>query len=196
MLYERVATVDEMLARWHSGLLDEAMARWRLERAPLVELFGRVRDEWIASDLRGWLAPNRVYPGVADAVRAAIARGDEVYVVTTKQARFTATLLRDMAGVELPMERIHSTTVSGEPKSRVLARLAAAHPEAAERLFVEDKHGTLEKVAGAEETRGAWRLFLVDWGYNTPEERAAAAADDRIELVGVERFAALMGGAR
>jgi hypothetical protein len=55
--------------------------------AQMVSLFGRVRDEWIASDLAGWLAPNRIYPGVADAVRAALAGGDEVYVVTTKQAR-------------------------------------------------------------------------------------------------------------
>jgi hypothetical protein len=54
-------------------------------RPQLVTLFGRVRDEWIADDLAGWLAPNRIYPGVAEAVRGALAGGDEVYVVTTKQ---------------------------------------------------------------------------------------------------------------
>lgn len=53
----------------------------------LVRLFGSVRDEWIATDLAGWLAPNRIYPGVADAMHAAVARGDEVYIVTTKQVR-------------------------------------------------------------------------------------------------------------
>lgn len=51
-----------------------------------------------------------------------------------------------MAGVPLPLERIHSTTVSGEPKAGVLARLAAEHPEASGYFFVEDKLGTLEKV--------------------------------------------------
>ena len=51
----------------------------------LVALFGSVRDEWMAADLASWLAPNRIYPGVADAVRAALAGGDEVYIVTTKQ---------------------------------------------------------------------------------------------------------------
>lgn len=51
-----------------------------------------------------------------------------------------------MAGVNLPAERIHSTTVSGEPKSEVLARLVEQHPDAQGYLFVEDKYSTLEKV--------------------------------------------------
>jgi phosphoglycolate phosphatase-like HAD superfamily hydrolase len=160
----------------------------------LVDLFGGVRDEWMAADLASWLAPNAIYPGVADAVRASLARGDDVHVVTTKQARFTAALLRDMARVDLPEERIHSTTVSGEPKSKVLARLDAALPGACERIFVEDKHATLEKVRAAPETAGRWRLMLVGWGYNTPAERAAADACPDIELVGIGRFAEVLRG--
>jgi phosphoglycolate phosphatase-like HAD superfamily hydrolase len=187
-------TVDEMLASWHE-LLPAAMARWRLEREPLVRLFGRVRDEWIAADAAGWLAPNRIYDGVAPAVAAALASAprDEVYVVTTKQAQFTELLLRDMARLPLPAERIYSTTLSGAPKSGVLAQLAAAHPGADDYVFVEDKLSTLEKVAatpGAE----AWRLFLVDWGYNTPAERARAAAHSRITVLDVGAFGALMRG--
>lgn len=50
----------------------------------LVKLFGHVRDSWIAEDLSGWLAPNRIYPGVAEAINAAL-QHDEVYIVTTKQ---------------------------------------------------------------------------------------------------------------
>ena len=61
------------------------------------------------ADLAGWLAPNRLYPGIADALRVALAdAGSDVSIVTTKQARFTHTLLRDLAGVDLPMERIYS----------------------------------------------------------------------------------------
>lgn len=194
-LYEGVS-VDDMLATWHSSMLPGLVAKWGLDRGEMVTLFGRVRDEWIASDLAGWLAPNRIYPRVAEAVRGALAGGDEVYVVTTKQARFTHTLLRDMAGIDFPADRIHSTTVSGEPKARVLARLAAAHPGAAGRVFVEDKFSTLEKVIAAPETAGQWALYLVDWGYNTPDERAAAAASPHIELVGVQQFADLMAGRR
>eukprot|EP00967_Tisochrysis_lutea_P046741 scaffold56853_cov16-Tisochrysis_lutea.AAC.1 len=50
----------------------------------LVELFGGVRDDWITSDLPSWLGANRIYQGVADPVREALAQ-QEVYIVTTKQ---------------------------------------------------------------------------------------------------------------
>jgi hypothetical protein len=45
------------------------------------------------------------------------------------------------------------------------------------------------KAPGAE----AWQLYLVDWGYNTPAERQAAAADPRITVVDLQRFQQLMG---
>lgn len=75
--------VEEMLAHWHE-LLPQYMERWGLERQALVDLFGSTRDQWIAADLQGWLAPNAIYPGVADALLAIMAR-HEVYIVTTKQ---------------------------------------------------------------------------------------------------------------
>ena len=50
-----------------------------------MELFGGTRDEQIKADLHAWLSQNRIYPGVADALRKAVA-DHEVYIVTTKQA--------------------------------------------------------------------------------------------------------------
>ena len=57
-----------------------------------------VRDEWMKEDLAGWLAPNRLYPGAAEALARALAASPRVRVaiVTTKQARFTHALLRDL----------------------------------------------------------------------------------------------------
>ena len=128
-----------------------------------------------------------------------------------------------MAKVAVPSEDVFSTTHSGQPKSEILAQLAARHPGAACH-FVEDKLSTLEKararlrcpgwhgcslwgchplllqlLAGAcaqvckvPELRG-WALYLVDWGYNTAEERARAAANPRIEVVGKARLTQLVG---
>lgn len=77
--------------RCHCGLVPSCSWRFGLTMlrptcAQLVELFGRVRDEWIAADTASWLSHNAIYPGVADAVRAAMEK-DEVYIVTTKQVR-------------------------------------------------------------------------------------------------------------
>lgn len=99
----------------------------------------------MAADLDGWLAPNRIYPGVADCMKS-LMHDHEVYIVTTKQARFTKTILEKMAGIDFPMDRIFSQTVSGRPKSEVLENLAATHPHARNFHFVEDKMSTLEKV--------------------------------------------------
>lgn len=40
-------------------------------------------------------------------------------VPMTTQARFTEAILRQMAGIHFPMDRIFSQTVSGQPKSEV-----------------------------------------------------------------------------
>ena len=65
------------------------------------------------------------------------------------QAHYTSALLSDKAGVVFDDSRIFSTTLSGEPKATVLARLAQEHPEAQQKIFIEDKMGTLEKVSPA-----------------------------------------------
>ena len=53
------------------------------------------------------------------------------------------------------------------------------------------KLSTLEKVA-ADELMNKWNLYLVDWGYNTAEERERARKNPRIEVIGVERFRELI----
>ncbi|EFN54892.1 hypothetical protein CHLNCDRAFT_24112 [Chlorella variabilis] len=190
-LLEGVDPTD-MLQRWHD-MLPEYMQRWQLDRVELVHLFGSTRDEWMAADLEGWLAPNRIYPGVAEAVRA-LMQQHEVYIVTTKQARFTEAILRQMAGISFPPDRIFSQTVSGQPKSEVLEMLAARHPHAPSLHFVEDKMSTLEKVAKLPSLE-QYHLYLVDWGYNTQQERRRAAANERIAVVDIQQFMRLAGAA-
>ena len=38
-----------------------------------------------------------------------------------------------------------------------------------------------------------WKLYLVDWGYNTREERSRAAANPRIQVVKRDQLAFAMG---
>jgi hypothetical protein len=38
-----------------------------------------------------------------------------------------------------------------------------------------------------------WKLFLVDWGYNTPREREKTAANPRIEVIDLSKFKTLAG---
>lgn len=176
-----------MLDTW-PDLLPAKMAEWSLDRADLVRRFGDVRDEWMARDLDGWLAANGIYEGLPEILKAAREKHHS-YIVTTKQARFTAALLANSAGVPFPDDAIFSQTVSGRPKGEVLAALQERHADAPAFHFVEDKLSTLEKVA-ADPALAAWRLYLVDWGYNTAAERERARKSGRVRVVSVGELAA------
>lgn len=181
--------VDEILNDW-DGMSGGLMTMWGLDRATMVEAFGRIRDDWIKSDFDGWLEPNALYPGVSEAVLAAQGRGDAaVKIVTTKQGRFALAILDRMGGITIPEEDMFSTTVSGIPKTDVLRTLGAEGKP--RKIFVEDKLSTLEKVCKASDLDD-WELYLVDWGYNTPAERERAAANPRIDVIGVEEFISLL----
>ena len=95
-----------------------------------------------------------------------------------------------MAGIDFPLERIFSTTVSGQPKSEVLEKLSKQHLDA-ECHFVEDKLSTLVKVMKVQ-ALDAIKLYFVDWGYNVQHERDFARQSDRIELIGYDRFGQLL----
>eukprot|EP01026_Neomeris_dumetosa_P022933 TRINITY_DN19771_c1_g1_i1.p1 TRINITY_DN19771_c1_g1~~TRINITY_DN19771_c1_g1_i1.p1 ORF type:complete len:273 (-),score=64.72 TRINITY_DN19771_c1_g1_i1:261-1079(-) len=180
---------EQMLEEWRQ-MLPVKMEQWGLERSELVELFGSTRDTWIEEDLPGWLAPNRIYEGVPPPIKKAM-EDQEVYIVTTKQARFTEIILQDMAGISFPSDRIFSQTVSGQPKTEVLHMLEERHPNSSGFVFVEDKLSTLEKVMKDDRLQN-WKLFLVNWGYNTIKERQSVEGSGNIEVVDVDRFSQIL----
>lgn len=51
-------TIDGILDNW-SKLKPVIMEEWGEERDSLIELFGKVRNEWIEKDLSSWIAANR-----------------------------------------------------------------------------------------------------------------------------------------
>ena len=58
--------------------------------------------------------------------------------------------------------------------------------------FIEDRLDTLMHVI-ADPALEDVRLYLADWGYNTPRQREEAAALPRIEVVSVKAFRRLQG---
>jgi len=51
-------TINAILENW-SQLKPIIMKEWCEERDALVDLFGKVRDEWIEKDLSTWIGANR-----------------------------------------------------------------------------------------------------------------------------------------
>lgn len=175
-------SVMGILENW-SKIKPVIMEEWDEERDALIDLFGRVRDEWMETDLATWIGANRFYPGVPDALKFASAR---VYIVTTKQSRFADVLLRELGGVTIPPERIYG--LGSGPKVEVLKQLQNKPELQGLTLhFVEDRLATLKNVIKEAELDG-WNLYLGDWGYNTEKERDEAATIPRIQLLDLSNF--------
>ena len=162
----------------------------------LGRALNRVRDDWFARDAAGWLAHHRFYPGVPARLVSMLDGPTQVVIVTTKTERFARTLL---AGAD---PRLSALAVIGRepgqpvPKPAILRRLADGRglgADAAGLWFVEDMLETLEATARRADLAGA-HLFLCDWGYNTPVDRAhVTGGGGRIAMLSLERFAAPLG---
>lgn len=165
----------------------ELLARLGLERQALIALFGSTRDRWIAADLPGWLGCHGFYPGVVASLHRFQDAGDALFVITTKEKRFTLSLLA-AAGLPLPEAAVFG--LEAGRKTEVLRRLLA-RPElaGASFRFVEDRLKTLEEVA-AEPDLGAVRLYFAEWGYVLPEHLPQAAACPRIQRLNLAAFTA------
>lgn len=57
------------------------LQEWSESRDALIELFGKVRDEWMDTNLTTWIGDNRLFAGISDALKFA---SSGIYIVTTK----------------------------------------------------------------------------------------------------------------
>ncbi|XP_072070941.1 uncharacterized protein [Arachis hypogaea] len=162
-------TVEGILENW-SKLKPVIMEEWSENRETLIDLFGKVRDEWLEQDFATWIGANRFYPGVSDALKFASSR---VYIVTTKQEiHFPCTIFG----------------FTGRPKVKVLKQLQKRPEHQGLTLhFVEDRLATLKNVIKEPEL-DQWNLYLGNWGYNTQKEREEAAAIPRIQVLELSDF--------
>lgn len=178
------AAEPELLRDWRP---EAWLRQLGVPREMITAELDRVRDEWIAADEPGWLDHHRFYPGVIERVRRVAGGSTRVAVVTTKEGRFALKLL-ERQGVQLDAEHVVGKEAR-RPKREILKTLIARHVagDAARLWFVEDRLKTLEDAARDPSLDGAG-LFLAEWGYNTPEERAAARRAGRIRLLSLARF--------
>lgn len=163
------------------GVLQALVEGDALDIAELKILFGGVRDQWIQSDEDGWLSQSPLYDGMAE--QMAVLADSVWYIVTTKQERFARRILHNN-GIHIPEERVFGADRKLN-KQQVLEMLIERHPES-EIIFVEDRVRTLQDMAFNPALAGV-RRQLVDWGYNTVEDRTSAV-DSGIELISREGF--------
>jgi phosphoglycolate phosphatase-like HAD superfamily hydrolase len=176
----------EILAHWSSLTLPLLEAE-RLDKSILANSVDGVRDEWIAQNLEHWLAQHRFYPGVIERLQQWQDSPLELTIITTKEGRFVRQLLQQQ-GVDLRAEQIFGKEVK-RPKADTLRSRLLQDPDSTPTIwFIEDRLKTLQQVS-ADSSLIPVGLFLADWGYNTPQDRAVAQSDRRIQLLSLQTFA-------
>lgn len=176
---------EKILYEWAS-ITPKLLLDDKLQAKEIGAKLDKQRDEWITTDLDGWLSLHRFYPGVIEKIKLTLDSGVKVYIVTTKEGRFVQQLLQK-EGVNLSAELIIGKEVK-RPKYEILRDLKQeVENKPASLWFVEDRLKTLQLVQQQTDLEDV-KLFLADWGYNTQAEREAAQNDPRTHLLSLSHF--------
>jgi phosphoglycolate phosphatase-like HAD superfamily hydrolase len=178
-------TDPEIFQNW-SNLSLEILNSDRLEKIFISKQLDLVRDSWIETNLDEWLDLHQLYPQTQEKLQAILTSSIDLYIITTKTARFVTELLQKYR-VILPEGRVIGKEAQ-RPKHESLRRIIAEYNSAElEISFIEDRLNTLLSVKERQELDFV-NLYLADWGYNTAEEREFAQRDDRIQLISLSQF--------
>jgi phosphoglycolate phosphatase-like HAD superfamily hydrolase len=175
LLFEGMEPAELMAAFHHQ--IEALMSRDGLGIDELKQLFGTTRDQWIADDFPSWIDMNPLFDGIADKLKQIDT--DNSYIITTKQERFVDHILKANQ-ISFPLAQIYGLE-RNLSKPQILSDLSLERPDD-EILFVEDRLPTLINVI-TDDRLDKIRLFLADWGYNTPEDRDSTADIKRINTL-------------
>jgi phosphoglycolate phosphatase-like HAD superfamily hydrolase len=189
LICAKMQGIDEeaILANW-GQIAQKILVEEGLEPKTLAAQLDGLRDNWIASDLDGWLSLHQFYPGVVQQVQKLLDSPIQVFIITTKEGRFVRSLLQQQ-GIDFPTQQLFGKE-SGKPKHQVLRELLAEYTKEAQPpviWFVEDRLKTLQNVQKYGELAEVG-LYLANWGYNTAAERQEADEDDLIRVLSIEQF--------
>lgn len=177
---------EQILQEW-AKIAEQILLTDNIKGAEIGSKLDKIRDEWISRNLNGWLSLHKFYTGVVEKLKATVTSTVHLYIITTKEGRFAQQLLKQ-GGADIPREVIFGKEVKRQ-KYQILRELIQATNTSTDRLwFVEDRLKTLQLVQQQPDLEGV-KLFLADWGYNTPIEKVTAQNDPRIQVLSLPQFA-------
>ncbi len=179
LLYNKIDIAD--LCTHYEQHISKLLTKEKLEPTSLKKAFGTMRDQWIEQNEQDWLDKNPLFSGIAEKLRALA--DNQWYIITTKQERFVQRILAG-SQIELAAKRIYGMD-RRMSKPQVLEELSIKHAKQ-NIIFVEDRLPTLNNVLDNPALQQL-SLQLVDWGYNTSQDRESIVGT-RIRLITQDEF--------
>lgn len=159
----------------------------QLKIAPLKQLFGVTRDQWITQSPQEWLTMNPLFSGVLAKLEVLENNpSNPWYIITTKQKRFVQQILQHYK-LHLNDQFIYAME-DKLTKQAVLLQLREKHADQT-LVFIEDRLPTLINISENKPLNNI-KLQLVDWGYNTDEDKRSTRQHS-IALITQEDFIAI-----
>ncbi|KAI7843756.1 hypothetical protein COHA_002654 [Chlorella ohadii] len=198
LILEDGSNVQRILSDW-DAVLPATLAAWGEADERLAAAFEAHRAALMSGAAQRWqelnpLVHGRVYEGVGEALREC---PYPFYIASSKAAHRLVSLLRSQLGLELDEQspRLFASLIPPNERKIAALRTVMERPvaEGATLHFVDDRYETLHAVAEqAPDLLQRWKLYLADWGYNTAEERAAAARLPGVRLLSRPQFVELL----
>lgn len=183
---------SKILEDW-SAIVQKLIESENLDALAIGKQLDVIRDEWIENDLESWLGLHQFYPGVIERIsrilspeKDSLENFTQLYIVTTKEGRFVKQLLQQQ-GIQLAGSQIIGKECQ-RPKYETLLQLIEKTGAGAKLWFVEDRLKTLQLVEQQFDLNEV-RLYLANWGYNTPVQQEFVRNEPRIKLLSLSMFA-------
>ncbi|MCK5917460.1 MAG: HAD family hydrolase [Cocleimonas sp.] len=175
----RVTELSQNFSHQISALIHKE----QLNIKQLKQLFGTTRDHWINQYPQEWLEMNPLFVGITQ--RLETLANSTWYIITTKQKRFVKQILNHYK-INIDDQFIYGMEAQ-QNKQETLLELSARHPNQ-DIIFIEDRLPTLIHISKNELLNNI-TLQLVDWGYNTLEDRMNAQQYP-IKIITINQFIA------
>ncbi|KAH7624073.1 hypothetical protein NADE_008885 [Nannochloris sp. 'desiccata'] len=178
-----------------SGLLQTTLAAWNEQEQPLQAVFEAYRSNRMSTSPQGWVALIPLYEGIAEAIADCTS---PFYICSSKRGDRLVHLLNAQLNLDITEESprvLASLIPPNEMKVKAL-RNVMARPVAANSAtslhFIDDRFETIEAISQKNDLVERYSLYLAGWGYNTEEERAAAAKLPGVRVITLPQFCELL----
>ena len=148
-------------------MMEQIFTSVSLNRKALINLFNKIRNDWMEVNPESWFSWHKLYPCSKDLIKVGKSYYKEIYIVSTKQKEFIKKLL-DYFGIDFNQNNIYGLE-SGDNKIEIITNILKKTKESPKNSVLVDDHiGALHSFAINNFFKDM-HLSLASWGYLFPE---------------------------
>ena len=148
-------------------MIEQVFTSVSLNKNALINLFDKIRSDWMNVNFTTWLAWHKMYPFSDNIIKIGRNYYKEVYIISTKHKKYIEKLL-EFFGIDFNTDNIYGLE-AGRSKVEIIETILKETKTAPKNsIFIEDYKYTLFAFAENDFLKDM-SLYLASWGYLFPE---------------------------